>query len=187
MVLQTHELLGDILKLQNPREMSMRKSTAQVAQGFCEVNRELNQDSTYLLSNSVSRGEKPCLRVGRRKEEGQAGEKIRTIEWNTRKDLTTILKPRPSEKELSWPACYKESQSRAETLKVQKEAYFKHLLGPSPRLTWRTTEAASLLLSADASNEYKSICIKKLACNPASLLAQWRYLSSKQELSLELY
>lgn len=101
MVLQTHELLGDILKLQNPREMSMRKSTAQVAQGLCEVNRELNQDSPYLLSNRVSRGEKLCLRVGRRKEEGQTGEKISTIEWNTRKDLTTKVKPRPSEKELS--------------------------------------------------------------------------------------
>lgn len=101
MVLQTHELLGDILKLQNPKEMPMRKSTAQVAQGLSEVNRELNQNGPYLLGIRVSRGEKPCLRVGRRKEEGQAGETIRTIEWNTRKDLAARVKSRPSEKDLS--------------------------------------------------------------------------------------
>lgn len=101
MVLQTHDLLGDILKLQNRKQMSMRKSTAQVAQGLSEVNRELNQDGPYLLSMRVSRGEKLCLRVGRRKKEAQAGEKVRTIEWNTRKDLTAKVKSRPSGKDLS--------------------------------------------------------------------------------------
>lgn len=79
----------------------MRKSTAQVAQGLSEVNRELNQDSPYLFSIRVSRGEKLCLRVGRRKKKAQAREKIRTIDWNTRKDLTVKVKSRPSEKDLS--------------------------------------------------------------------------------------
>lgn len=54
-----------------------------------------------MLNNRVARREKLCLRVGRRKEEGKAGGKIRTIEKNTRKDLAMKVKPRPSEKDLS--------------------------------------------------------------------------------------
>lgn len=47
-----------------------------------------------------------------------------------REDLT--MKSRPSEKELPWPACSEESQSREEKPKAQKEAYFQAPLGPSP-------------------------------------------------------
>lgn len=106
MVLQIHQLVGDILKPQNSKEMPGRKrprmNAPQVAQGPSEGNRELKQNGPCLLSKQVSRGLKLCLPIGREKEEGQDGEKIRNVEWDIREeDLTTEMKSRPSEKAIS--------------------------------------------------------------------------------------